>query len=83
MLYFCDDAIAGNPILSNTRETTISTNLGCRFIRIHRDGNLLIRKFDQYVGRSVEDGASLTLDALFVKGLESHGEYMSEGKIKP
>lgn len=50
---------------------------------IHRDANLLIRKFDRYVGRSVEQGASLVLDAAAVKGPESHGEYMSEGKIKP
>lgn len=44
---------------------------------------MLIRKFDQYVGRSVEEGASLALNALVVQGPESHGEYMSEGKIKP
>ncbi|OJJ08315.1 hypothetical protein ASPVEDRAFT_89543 [Aspergillus versicolor CBS 583.65] len=50
---------------------------------IHRDGNLLIRKFDRYVGRSVEQGASLMLNAAVVKGAESHGEYMSEGAIKP
>lgn len=50
---------------------------------IHRDGNLLIRKFDRYVGRSVEQGASLVLNAAVVKGPESHGEYMSEGNIKP
>lgn len=62
---------------------TRNTNLAPELTRIHRDGNLLIRKFDQYVGRSVEEGANLTLNALAVQGPESHGEYQSEGKIKP
>ena len=50
--------------------------------RIHRDANYLIRKFDRYMGRTVEQGADLVLDAAIVKGPESHGQYMSEGKIK-
>lgn len=57
--------------------------MNANIARIHRDGNLLIRKFDRYVGRSVEQGASLMLNAAVVKGAESHGEYMSEGSIKP
>ena len=61
----------------------MNTNLASELTRIHRDGNFLIRKFDQYIGRSVEDGASLALNALFIQGPESHGKYMSEGKIKP
>jgi hypothetical protein len=52
-----------------------------RQAKIHQEANVLIRKFDGYFRRTVEQGAQLALDATVFKVPESHGEYMSQGNI--
>jgi NAD(P)-dependent dehydrogenase (short-subunit alcohol dehydrogenase family) len=48
---------------------------------LHRDGNKFIQTFDRVVGRTPEGGGRLLIDAAAVKGLETHGKYLSEARL--
>lgn len=46
-------------------------------------GNAIKNFFMLLVGRTMEVGARAYVDAVVVKGKESHGSFLSDGKIKP
>lgn len=48
---------------------------------LHRDGNKFIQTFDRVLGRTPEEGGRLLIDAAIVKGVETHGKYLSEAKL--
>jgi retinol dehydrogenase-12 len=48
---------------------------------LHRDGDMGVKLFDKFIGRTPEKGGRLLIDAAVVKGEETHGKYLSEAKM--
>lgn len=48
---------------------------------LHRDGDIGVKLFDRFIGRTLEEGGRLLIDAAVVKGAETHGKYLSEAKL--
>jgi len=48
----------------------------------HRDGGKGIQMFDRLIGRTREEGGRLLMDAAFVKGETTHGQYISEARVR-
>jgi len=49
---------------------------------LHRDGGKGIQMFDRLIGRTREEGGRLLMDAAFVKGETTHGQYISEARVR-
>ena len=47
---------------------------------LHRDSKAF-SMFDRVVGRTLEEGGWLVLDAASVKGSDAHGEYLSDARL--